>query len=48
MRPIWMEFPQDNNTFTSGNQFMFGDSMLVAPKIGPPAQLSAVMNGIYN
>ncbi len=27
---------------------MFGDSMLVSPKIGPPAQLSAVMNGIYN
>jgi len=27
---------------------MFGDSFLVAPKLGPPLQLSAVMNGIYN
>jgi alpha-glucosidase (family GH31 glycosyl hydrolase) len=27
---------------------MFGDSMLVSPKIGPPVQLSAVMNGMYN
>jgi len=27
---------------------MFGSSFLVAPKLGEPVQLSAVMNGVYN
>lgn len=43
-----MEFPTDENTFALGNQFMFGNSFLVAPKLGEPMQLSAVMNGVYN
>ncbi len=45
---MWMEFPTDLNTFTLESQFMFGDSILVAPKLGAPLQLSSVMNGIYN
>jgi alpha-glucosidase (family GH31 glycosyl hydrolase) len=45
---MWMEFPADTNTFSLGNQFMWGDSFLIAPKIGEPIKLSSVMNGIYN
>lgn len=48
MRPMWMEFPSDTNTFSLGNQFMFGGDMLVAPKLGEPISFSSVMNGIYN
>lgn len=48
MRPMWMEFPDDIKTFTLGNQFMFGNDMLVAPKLGEPISFSSVMNGIYN
>lgn len=48
MRPMWMEFPTDTNTFKLGNQFMFGGDMLVAPKLGEPVSFSSVMNGIYN
>jgi len=43
-----MEFPTDTNTFSLGNQFMWGDSYLVAPKLGEPVKFSAAMNGIYN
>jgi mannosyl-oligosaccharide alpha-1,3-glucosidase len=48
MRPMWMEFPTDTNTFSLGNQFMWGDSFLVAPKLGEPVKFSMAMNGIYN
>lgn len=48
MRPMWMEFPTDTQTFELGNQFMWGDSFLVAPKLGEPVKFSAAMNGIYN
>jgi alpha-glucosidase (family GH31 glycosyl hydrolase) len=34
MRPLWYEFPTDTNTFSISRQFMWGDNMLVAPKIG--------------
>lgn len=27
---------------------MFGESFLVAPKLGEPEKLSAAMNGVYN
>jgi alpha-glucosidase (family GH31 glycosyl hydrolase) len=33
MRPMWQEFPQDENTFAMETQFMFGDALLVAPKL---------------
>lgn len=33
MRPMWQEFPDDPNTFELSDQFMFGDAILVAPKI---------------
>lgn len=31
MRPMWMEFPTDQVTFANDEQYLFGDSMLVAP-----------------
>lgn len=33
MRPLWQEFPTDINTFAIDNQFMFGEAILVAPKL---------------
>jgi alpha-glucosidase (family GH31 glycosyl hydrolase) len=48
MRPLWYEFPTDTNTFSISRQFMWGDNMLVAPKIGEPEPVSIAQNGIYN
>ncbi len=31
MRPLFLEFPDDEQAYTINNQFMFGPSMLVAP-----------------
>lgn len=33
MRPMWYEFPDDIETLDMSTQFMFGDAILVAPKI---------------
>ena len=33
MRPIWYEFPKDENTFSMTEMFMWGDAIMVAPKI---------------
>ena len=48
MRPMWMEFPTDTMTFGLGNQFMWGEMFLVAPKLGQPQKFSLAMNGVYN
>jgi len=34
MRPMWMEFPQNEMTFELNRQFMFGSQVLVSPKMG--------------
>ncbi|XP_071495646.1 neutral alpha-glucosidase AB-like isoform X1 [Diadema antillarum] len=31
MRPMWMEFPTDVDTFTMEDQYMLGDALLVSP-----------------
>jgi len=36
MRTMWNEFPDDESMFRVATQFMFGDSILVAPKITTP------------
>jgi len=36
MRPMWLEFPDDDAFTATETQFMLGDSMLVAPKIKTP------------
>ena len=36
VRPMWYEFPTDENTFSLDKQFMFGDKFLVAPKMTAP------------
>ncbi|CDW74808.1 neutral alpha-glucosidase ab [Stylonychia lemnae] len=33
MRPMWFEYPQDNQTFELQDQFMIGDSILITPKL---------------
>ena len=33
IRPMWYEFPEDPLTFDIETQFMFGSSILVAPKV---------------
>eukprot|EP00347_Sterkiella_histriomuscorum_P014249 403361604 len=38
LRPMWHEFPQDENTFNLTEQFMFGDSILFSPKLRKPTQ----------
>ena len=40
LRPMWFEFPDETDLYTMDTQFMFGESMLVAPKISPPGPLS--------
>lgn len=36
MRPMFLEFPKDETLFGSASQFMFGDSILVSPKLMSP------------
>ena len=33
MRPMFLEFPQDESLTTNGEQFMFGGALLVAPRL---------------
>jgi alpha-glucosidase (family GH31 glycosyl hydrolase) len=33
MRPMFLDFPQDETLFGTASQFMFGDSILVSPKL---------------
>lgn len=33
MRPMLLEFPEEEELFKIGNQFMYGDKILVSPKI---------------
>lgn len=30
MRPLWMEYPEDNTTYTLETSYMFGDSLLIS------------------
>jgi alpha-glucosidase len=35
MRPMFLEFPDDETLTTNGEEYMFGSSLLVAPKVWP-------------
>jgi len=36
MRPMYLDFPQDEALFGTATQFMFGDNILVSPKLMNP------------
>lgn len=36
MRPMFLEFPQEDNLFSTATQFMFGNNILVSPKLKTP------------
>ena len=36
MRPMWNEFPDESRFWSMPSQFMFGESILVAPKVTRP------------
>ena len=38
MRPMWLEFPKNDAMFNITSQFMFGDSLLFAPKLANDTQ----------
>ena len=38
MRPMWLEFPDDEAYFETDTQFMIGESLLVAPKVKKPSR----------
>lgn len=44
---MWYEFPHDSLTNILWKQFMFGDSMLVAPKFGEPTTENIVYHAPY-
>lgn len=44
MRPMWSEFPDETRFWTQPSQFMFGDSILVAPKVTEPQGILKKMN----
>ena len=42
MRPLFMEFPNDENTFNLSDQFMIGDNVIIAPIMQPNTNHRAV------
>jgi len=43
MRPMFLEFPAETSLTTNGEEYMFGNSLLVAPKLWPFLQPYEVM-----
>lgn len=33
IRPLWLEYPAEASLFSIQDEFMFGDSILIAPKL---------------
>jgi alpha-glucosidase (family GH31 glycosyl hydrolase) len=46
IRPMWMEFPQNEMTFELNRQFMFGSNILVAPKMGDQHPSMPLLGGV--
>jgi alpha 1,3-glucosidase len=46
MRPMWMEFPQNEMTFELNRQFMYGSQILVAPKMGDQHPSMSLLGGV--
>lgn len=46
-RPLWYSVPTDTVTYGINDQFMWGDNILVAPKLGEPTQMGIALSGIY-
>jgi alpha-glucosidase (family GH31 glycosyl hydrolase) len=42
MRPLWVEFPQDENTYEMDDQFMVGSYLMVKPVVVPYATSTQV------
>lgn len=42
MRPLWFAYPDDQEARQRANEYLFGDSFLVAPVLAPSAQQRAV------
>ena len=38
MRALWLEYPEDRNTRHIDDQYLFGDSLLIAPVLKPLAR----------
>jgi alpha-glucosidase (family GH31 glycosyl hydrolase) len=36
MRPMFVEFPEEEALFGTATQFMFGDNILISPKLDQP------------
>lgn len=44
MQPVWYQFPNEEALYEVESQFMFGDSILVAPKITQPDEFQKSIN----
>jgi len=44
LRPMWFEFPDDTRFYSTPTQFMFGSSILVAPKLTEPKGVYKKLN----
>ena len=42
MRPLFMEYPMDENTFNLSDQFMIGDNVIIAPIMQPSTTYRSV------
>ncbi|MED6236018.1 hypothetical protein ATANTOWER_003283, partial [Ataeniobius toweri] len=43
VRPLWVEFPKEEGTFTEDNQYMIGGALLACPVVEPGAQTVKVL-----
>ena len=39
MRAMWLEFPEQTETYDMNTQFMFGHAILFAPKVNNPTTI---------
>lgn len=48
LRPLWLEFPTDDQTFELTDQFMFGGSVIISPKLKPSSSKEEPLSGVGN
>jgi alpha-glucosidase len=47
VRPMWYQFPKDNETYTLSEQFMIGESLMVCPVMVQDDSETSIAINVY-